>query len=52
VLSGRLELRVGEDRHEISEGDSIYFDSTVPHSHRRIGSRRTTALVVAIPLRG
>jgi len=52
VLSGRLELRVGEDRHELSEGDSIYFDSTVPHAYRRAGSRRTTALVVALPPRG
>src|SRR4051794_31440022 len=30
VLSGRLELRAGEDRHELTEGDSVYFDSTVP----------------------
>lgn len=48
VLSGMLELRVGEDRHDLSEGDSIYFDSTVPHGYRRIGSKRTTALVVTL----
>ena len=35
VLSGRLELRVGADKHELSEGDSIYFDSTVSHGYRR-----------------
>jgi len=52
LLSGRLELRVGEDRHELAEGDSIYFDSTVPHGYRRIGARRTTALVVALAPRG
>jgi transcriptional regulator with XRE-family HTH domain len=48
VLSGRLELRTGEDKHELAEGDAIYFDSTVPHGYRRIGARRTTALVVAL----
>ena len=48
VLSGNLELRAGEDKHELSEGDSVYFDSTVPHSYRRIGSRRTAALVVTL----
>ena len=48
ILSGRLELRVAADRHELAEGDSIYFDSTVPHGYRRIGSKRTTALVVAL----
>jgi len=45
VLSGILELCVGEDRHELLEADSIYFDSTVPHGYRRKGSKRTTALV-------
>ena len=48
VLSGRLELRAGEDRHELSEGDSIYFDSSVLHGYRRIGAKRTTALVVTL----
>jgi transcriptional regulator with XRE-family HTH domain len=48
VLSGRLELRVGADQHELSEGDSIYFDSTVPHGYRRIGAKRTMAVVVTL----
>lgn len=48
VLSGKLGLRVGEDKHELSEGDSIYFDSSVAHSYSRIGARRTTALVAAL----
>ena len=48
VLSGKLELRVGGDPHELSEGDSIYFDSTVPHGYRRLGIKRTTALVVTL----
>ena len=48
VLSGRLELRTGEDQPELAEGDAIYFDSTVPHGYRRIGAKRFTALVVAL----
>lgn len=48
VLSGKLELRVGEDKHELAEGDSVYFDSSVAHSYRRVGAKRTTALVVAL----
>ena len=48
VLSGSLELRVGEDKHELSQGDSIYFDSTVPHAYCKIGTKRTTALVVTL----
>lgn len=52
VLSGRLELRTSEDRHELAEGDAIYFDCAVPHGYRKLGARRTTALVVALEPRG
>ena len=48
VLSGRLQLRIGEDKHELAEGDAIYFDSTLSHGYRRIGVKRTTALVVLL----
>ena len=48
VLSGKLELRISEDRHELSEGDSIYFESSRPHGYRKIGARRTQALVVTL----
>jgi transcriptional regulator with XRE-family HTH domain len=49
MLTGKLELRTGEDKHELAEGDAIYFDSGVAHGYRRIGARRATALVVALP---
>ena len=47
VLSGSLELCVGKDRHELAEGDAVYFDCSVAHSYRMRGSKRTTAIVVA-----
>jgi mannose-6-phosphate isomerase-like protein (cupin superfamily) len=37
VLSGTLEVTVGFDRYELGPGDSICFDSTVPHCLRTIG---------------
>jgi len=48
VLSGRLELLVREDRHDLRDGDAVYFDSTAPHGYRRAGSKRTSALVVTL----
>lgn len=38
VLSGTLEVTVGFDRYELGPGDSICFDSTVPHCLRNIGT--------------
>jgi transcriptional regulator with XRE-family HTH domain len=48
VLSGKLSMRIGEEHCDLSEGDAIYFDSSVPHSYRRISAKRTRALVVAV----
>ena len=46
VLSGRLAIVVGRHEHELDEGDSIYFDASVPHSYRRKGRNRCSAMVV------
>ena len=46
MLSGKLLLRANNEDHALSEGDSVYFDSEVPHSYFKVGSRRATALVV------
>ena len=43
-----MPLRAGEDKHELAEGDAIYFDSAVPHGYCRVGAKRTTALVVLL----
>jgi len=48
VLSGKLEMRAGEETHQLSEGDAIYFDSGVAHGYRRVGAKRTTAMVVTL----
>ena len=48
LTSGKLALRIGEDEPELSEGDTIYFDSAVPHGYRKLGARRTTAVVIVI----
>jgi transcriptional regulator with XRE-family HTH domain len=46
LLSGKLALRIGEDETLLAEGDSVYFDSMMLHGYRRVGKRRTSALVV------
>jgi transcriptional regulator with XRE-family HTH domain len=38
VLSGTLEVTVGFDSYELGPGDSISFDSTVPHRLRNTGA--------------
>jgi quercetin dioxygenase-like cupin family protein len=48
VISGKLAIKIGEDEKKLAEGDAIYFESAVPHEYRKVGLRRTTALVVVV----
>lgn len=49
VIKGDLNVHVGEDDYELNEGDSMYFDSSVPHSYRRISKSPCQAVVVTTP---
>jgi transcriptional regulator with XRE-family HTH domain len=49
MLEGTLALRIGDDHYELGEGDTMYFDATVPHSYRRAGGRTCAAIVVTAP---
>ena len=46
VLRGTLSVQIGTDEHALSQGDSIYFDSGIPHSYSRRGERACSAIVV------
>ena len=46
ILRGKLEMRIGTEEHALESGDSIYFDSSVPHSYRRISRKPCSAIVV------
>jgi transcriptional regulator with XRE-family HTH domain len=48
VVRGALEVEVDGTVHALREGDSLFFDGTVPHRLRRSGGKRTCALYVAI----
>ncbi len=49
VIQGRVAVCVGGDEHTLEAGDALYFDSSQPHSYRRLGSRRSSAVVVTAP---
>ena len=52
VLAGRLVLHCDGDLHELDEGDSVTFDSDLPHHFENPGTKRTRFLaVVAAGLR-
>jgi quercetin dioxygenase-like cupin family protein len=46
VLSGQISIDYGKDRYTLDEGDSIYYDSIVPHRVLASGSRNARILAV------
>ena len=46
VLEGQMEVRLGSEIHILEPGDSIYYDSTVPHLVKCGGETETRILAV------
>ncbi len=46
VMSGRLEVAYGKERHVLEAGDSIYYDSIVPHHVHAVPGCETRILAV------
>jgi transcriptional regulator with XRE-family HTH domain len=46
TVQGSLSLHMGGEEHTLASGDSIYFDSSVPHGYRRASVRACSAIVV------
>jgi len=46
MVAGSMEFHIGGAVHELNEGDSVYFDSGVPHAMRAVGSPAKFVAVV------
>ncbi len=49
VLDGELEFRYGDNQVVLSEGDSLYFDSSIPHGYRGLNGAAKTLVVIYRP---
>jgi transcriptional regulator with XRE-family HTH domain len=46
VLDGQLEFNYENETYSLGAGDSLYFDSSIPHAFRAVGKNNATALDV------
>ncbi|MGB9698707.1 MAG: helix-turn-helix domain-containing protein [Thermodesulfobacteriota bacterium] len=46
VLEGKLEFNYENEVHLLEPGDSLYFDSSLPHAFRAVGSKNALAIDV------
>lgn len=52
ILSGRLEVKVGEEHYFLEPGDSLHFKSTRPHAYRNAGDRECKVFLATCPKYG
>jgi len=46
VLRGEVEVRVGENQNHLKKGETLHFDSGIPHKLRNLGDEEAKLLVV------
>jgi len=46
VLDGQLEFNFENETYSLGPGDSLYFDSSIPHAFRAVGKKNATAIDV------
>ncbi|NWF93358.1 MAG: helix-turn-helix transcriptional regulator [Syntrophaceae bacterium] len=51
LLEGTLEFRTENGRYILQPGDSLYFESSIPHAYRSLERRNAKALTVVYPAR-
>lgn len=49
VISGRIEITVGDRRKVLGPGDAYYFDSRLPHRFRQMGPERCVLVSACSP---
>ena len=49
VLDGKIEAVIGENNYALAQGDTIYFDSSVPHHFKNTGAGEARLMAVSCP---
>jgi len=47
IIEGKVELRYGDERYILEEGDSVYIDGDIPYSGKSIGAKQAKVLAIA-----
>lgn len=49
IMQGKVEVTVSEKKYVLREGDSIYFNSNLPHRYKNIGKGHAEGVSICIP---
>ena len=45
-MEGKVEFRTADQIHILEKGDSIYFDSSIPHALRGMGGTAKSLIII------
>ena len=48
VISGKVRFYIGDISYELEEGDSVYFDSSIPHAEQAMGDEQAQFIAVVV----
>ena len=48
IIEGKMLFKIGEITYELSEGDSVYFDSGVPHAEKALDGKKARFIAVVM----
>lgn len=49
IIKGTLKVKLGDKEYILEEGDSIYFDSSIPHRYINVGNEKVISLWAMTP---
>lgn len=49
VVSGKVEAVIGDERYQLGESDTLYFESSIPHHFKNTGSQEASIICVTAP---
>lgn len=49
VLDGKVEANIGDEKYNLSKGDTLYFESSIPHHFKNTGGGESRLVCVSSP---
>lgn len=49
ILSGKVEANIGDNKYNLTRGDSLYFDASLPHHFKNAGADASSLICVVCP---
>lgn len=49
ILEGKIEVNVGTEKYNLTKGDTLYFESSIPHHFKNIGKGEARLICVTAP---